>query len=150
VKKKFLITVVVIFGLLTILTFLNVLSFFQLFIIVMVLIPLLAVIFLWQIGKSGINKGLPAVATILKNDVANFTLSGGERSKSFVLKMEVSVTNGKGETWQTKMIEHIPDFQAAQFQPGFKFKVMYNENDRNKVKAFRSVIDSNTIETVLP
>lgn len=148
-KKSMLIILVIIALVLSTLGYFHILNGIQLFVAVIVLIPVLLTFFFWRIGKSGINKGLPAVATILKNDVANFTLSGGGESKSFVLKMEVSVTNEKGETWQTKMIEHIPDFQAAQFQPGFKFKVTYNENDRNKVKAFRSVIDSNTIETVL-
>jgi hypothetical protein len=126
----------------------QILNGIQLFCAVMVLIPLLAVIFLRRIGKDGIYTGIAAIATITKCDTANFILSGGERSKSFVLKMEVSVTNDNGESWQTKMIEHIADFQAAQFQPGFKFKVVYDENNRNKVKASRSVIDNNTIEVV--
>jgi len=148
-KKTVLIILIIIALVLSALSYFHILNGIRLFVAVMVLIPLLAVIFLWRIGKGGFNKGIPAVATIIKCDAANFTLSGGERSKSFVLKMEVSITNDNGETWKIKMMEHVPDFQAAKFQPGFKFKVVYNERDRSKVKASRSVIDRNTIETVI-
>ncbi|QIG88752.1 hypothetical protein G6R40_03285 [Chryseobacterium sp. POL2] len=148
--KKTILTLLILIALsFFVLAYFNMLKGIYIFCAIMVFIPLIIFLFLRRIGKNASNKGVPAVATILKCDVANFTMSSGMASKSFVLKMEVSVTNEKGETWQTKMVEHIPNFQAAAFQPGLKFKVMYDENNRNKVKAFRSIIDSNTIEIVV-
>ncbi|GGC49396.1 hypothetical protein GCM10011386_47090 [Parapedobacter defluvii] len=148
-KKTILILLILIALSLSVLAYFNILKGIYIFCAIMVFVSLSAFLFLRSIGKNAVNKGVPAVATIIKCDVADFTMSSGMASKSFVLKMEVSVTNEKGETWQTKMVEHIPDFQAATFQPGLKFKVMYDENNRKKVKAFRSVIDSNTIEIVV-
>lgn len=150
-KKSALVIIALLALVLSALRYFNILNGIQIFCAVIVIIPLGAFILLRFVGKKAIkelNKGEPAIATIIKCDVENFTMSGGGGSKSFVLKMEVSVTNENSETWQTKMMEHVADFQAAQFQPGLKFKVVYQESNRNKIKAYRSVIDRNTIETV--
>jgi hypothetical protein len=77
--------------------------------------------------------GIPATATVIQCDKGSVIMITGGIDKSYVLKMEVNVTNNNGESWIAKMVEHIPAAQADMFQSGYKFNILYDPDNRSKV-----------------
>ncbi|GEM_PF-1993116 len=143
-KKAVLGIIIVIAAVLSAFAYFHILSGIQIFCVAMVLIPLTAFLALRAVGKkeiSAMRNGVPATATVINCETGNFLLKTGEVDKSYILKMDVAITNETGETWQAKIVDHVPALQAELFQPGFRFQVVYNPNNRNKVKPVRNVIN---------
>jgi len=82
--------------------------------------------------------GLPATATVIRSYQGNMKISMGGVNQNYQLIIEVSVTNPQGETWQATMKEMINITQISTFQPGVKFKVFYDPNDKSNVVTDRT------------
>lgn len=77
--------------------------------------------------------GLPATAMVIRSYQGNMKISFGGVQQNYQLVIEINVTNPQGETWPAKMTEMIPLTQVGVFQPGVRFNVLYDPNNRSRV-----------------
>lgn len=87
---------------------------------------------------KSIPNGLPATATVVSCRQGNMKVSMGGVNQNYQLIIEVNVSNPQGETWQATMKEMINITQVSVFQPGVKFKVLYDSNDKSNVVSDRT------------
>ncbi|CAL1518732.1 hypothetical protein [Chitinophaga sp. MM2321] len=108
---------------------------YALVVLVIVLVVIFLVVLLCRkIAQSRtITNGMPATAMVIQCDKGSIIMITGGVDKSYILKMEVNVTNNNGETWAAKMVEDIPAAQADMFRAGYKFSVLYDPDNRKKI-----------------
>lgn len=85
------------------------------------------------IQPKTLTNGIPAIATVVRSYQGNLSISMGGVNQNYQLIIEINLTNPQKETWSATMKEMINITQIGLFQPGVKFKVLYDPNDKSKV-----------------
>lgn len=89
----------------------------------------------WLLGglkPQEIRNGLPAMATVIKSYQGGMAMRAGA-SQFYSIIIEANVTNPQGETWPAKIEQMLPITQVGMFQPGVRFSVKYDPNDKMKI-----------------